>query len=270
MQLSRHLLVWSLGISTAWAIGASAEVTFRFSDPGVNWGVGSTQEDYAAVHGSGVDIRVTVFGDLASIGAGYPAITQDLDDQTALWLRIDSHDNMTQAVTLNVDFFKTGTTIPAPVTGVSAEIFEIDHVDYTDPVDPSHFRDDIREIAGQLQGGGSAPATATANTAGTPSFEIVDNGLSTMRLTGIAGSPESPAVGFDSGDATLSFGAATITGFSYTYGNRLPLLSTDPTLQFTALNSITFTVIPEPSATVLALLGVGLLILRKRLRKPAA
>lgn len=248
-------------LGTFLASEACADKVFDFSEVGVNWPAGSLMQTYTDVDGSGVDIRITISGDVGSFDAGFPALDMTgvpgADDQKALWLRMDSHSNLGQVVTPLVEFFETGTTDPATVTNVSTLLLEIDFVD--DGL-VNMYRDDVRSISAALASNGAPVAgTASAITGGTPAFDIVDNGLSTMRLTGTANSPQSPSAGNNTGDVTVDFGASEIKSFTYSYGNRLPLDTTDPTLQYTALQSIHFLLVPEPSSVILALTGLSCL-----------
>ncbi len=243
-----------------------------FADPLTAWTAGSLSQTYTDVDGSGVDIVISITGDTGNFAAGFPALDMNAvgigpDDREALWFRIDSHATLAESIDISVDFLLTGTSDAASVTGVEATLLDIDYQEilaFGFPV--SVFRDDIRNIEGDLVGGGTAPATATA-ISGTPSFAIVNDGASNMRLVGNEDSEQSPTAGFESGDATILFGEAVVEGFSYTYGNDGsfddPTLQ-DPTLQYTALGSVTFTtVVPEPSTAVLAVLGLALLVVRR-------
>lgn len=245
-----------------------AAVTLSFADPLTTWTAGSLSQTYTDVDGSGVDIVISITGDTGNFAAGFPALDMNAvgspDDREALWFRIDSHATLAESIDISVDFLLTGTSDAASVTGVEATLLDIDYQEilaFGFPV--SVFRDDIRNIEGDLVGGGTAPATATA-ISGTPSFAIVNDGASNMRLVGNEDSEQSPTAGFESGDATILFGEAVVEGFSYTYGNEGPLTGDDPTLQYTALGSVTFTtVVPEPSTAVLAVLGLALLVVRR-------
>ena len=257
MKSLLNVLLVGICLGSFLSTDASAEKVFDFSDAGVTWTAGSLMQTYTDVDNSGVDIKITISGDTDDIQDGYPALDMSgaviaPDDQKALWFRINSYEDLSEAVTADVEFFLTGTSIPAAVTDVSAVILDIDYIDDV----LSTYRDDIRDISAMLAGSGTlTPATATANTAGTPSFDIEDNGLLSMQLTGTADSPESPDNGSDTGDATIDFGTAEIKSFTYSYGNRAPLDSSNPSLQFTALQSIHFQLVPEPSSVVLALTG---------------
>lgn len=242
-----------------------AAVTLSFADLSTTWTAGSLSQTYTDVDGSGVDIVISITGDTGNFAAGFPALDMNAvgspDDREALWFRIDSHGTLAESIDISVDFLLTGTSDAASVTGVEATLLDIDFQETLFGI--SVFRDDIRNIEGDLVGGGTAPATATA-ISGTPSFAIVNDGASNMRLVGNEDSEQSPTAGFESGDATILFGEAVVEGFSYTYGNEGPLTGDDPTLQYTALGSVTFTtVVPEPSTAVLAVLGLALLVVRR-------
>ena len=276
MRSLSNLFIVGFCLCTLLSAHARADKVFDFSDAGVTWTAGSLMQTYTDVDGSGVDIKITISADVGSFDAGFPSLDMTgvpgEDDQKALWLRMDSHSNLGQVVTPLVEFFETGTTNPATVTNVSAILLEID---YVDDGFLNMYRDDIRDISAALASTGDPVAgTATAITAGTPAFEIVDSGLLSMRLTGTANSPQSPSAGNDTGDATIDFGSSEIKSFTYSYGNRLPLDTTDPTLQYTALQSIHFLLVPEPSSVILGLTGLSCLVFigyrNLRRRKEAA
>ena len=166
-----------------------AAVTLSFADPLTAWTAGSLSQTYTDVDGSGVDIVISITGDTGNFAAGFPALDMNAvgigpDDREALWFRIDSHATLAESIDISVDFLLTGTSDAASVTGVEATLLDIDYQEilaFGFPV--SVFRDDIRNIEGDLVGGGTAPATATA-ISGTPSFAIVNDGASNMRLVG--------------------------------------------------------------------------------------
>ncbi len=275
-------LISSLGVAPE----AGAYTLFWASN---EWTAGNLTQTFANVQNSGVDVRITITGDTTGdMAANFPddRMTNSPlpDNRRALWLRIDSWEtNANEAVTVTVQFFRTGTTTPTNILLTSLSVFDVDTHNSTGTSDK--YRDELRNW-----GGSSATNTGSFNilprssyaTNTTAATFVINDTNATTTITGKSApygdtttynAPQSPTNGFQRGTADLNFGANAIAEFRYTYGNSLLTNSSglyrgfNPTLQWTALGDIGFIGVPEPAALAGLALACGLLFgLRRRMR----
>jgi hypothetical protein len=211
----------------------------------VSWTAGSLSNSYDIDPAkAGSDITVTVSGntaqlqqELASGNPMTPAITPDFQGGLAnptntLCLAVNFTDQ-TQAVTVKVDFSALYT---AGVQNVSFTLFDVDYSN----VSGNTYQDLLTAIKATSIDGTTliAPTITTSSNntqSGTGTSQIVTGIVNTSDLGPSSGN----------GNVTISFGAAAIKSFTFTYGSGGPAGITDPTYQHVGINGISFTPVPE-------------------------
>lgn len=274
----------SLAASILLAPRAGAYTLFWASN---EWTAGNLTQTFANVQNSGVDVRITITGDTAGdMAANFPddRMTNSPlpDNRRALWLRIsDWETNANEAVTVTVQFFRTGTTTPTNILLTSLSVFDVDAHNATG----DRYRDELRSWGGSsatnIGSFNILPRSSYATNTTAATFVINDTNATTTITAKSApwndtttyNAPQSPTNGFQRGTANLNFGANAIAEFRYTYGNAQltnsagVLTGFNPTLQWTALGDIGFIGVPEPSTLAGIALACGLLFaLRRRIR----
>ncbi|MEM1238564.1 MAG: hypothetical protein AAGI45_01865 [Cyanobacteria bacterium P01_H01_bin.26] len=131
-----QVLAWSLPLVSSLLLVPNAQAQVATS---LDWGVeggggvdfpeGTTQNTYTDVGGSGVDVRVTVGGDVGNNGNPNLNLTDSAfvspapPDETLL---INLLGNNGDEATVTIEFFLTGTTTPVDVTLASFPIYDLD------------------------------------------------------------------------------------------------------------------------------------------------
>jgi hypothetical protein len=213
----------------------------------LTWAQGSLSNTYDLDPSPGNDVTISMSGNTgtltndANTGTMTPAITMSLTGglsptENSLQLAADLHTN--SKITFAVDFssqFVNG------VAWVSFKIFDID-------LDTNN--DKIRTIYGIALDGSHVAATIT-NVGSAVSLTGI--GLSQV-LLGTGDAPDT-GPGSSNGNATISFGATPIVGFSFIYANG----AGGPKYQEIAISDIFFLPIPEidPAAFVVVLCGLA-------------
>ena len=217
----------------------------------VTWTNGTLSNSYD-VDGStaGTDISVSVTGNTAQLGMEgtgeqTPAITQNFAGalspvQNTLALFLDLNDQ-NQAVTITVNFSALYTQ---GVENVSFSLFDIDFANENG--NGANFQDEIRSIFATSIDGVTAIApiiTTSANNTLTGSGlnQVVDGIATTADLGPTSGAS----------NITISFGAAAIQSFTFTYGGSNNTQN-DPTAQHIGLHDIGFTPVPEINPAIAA------------------
>src|ERR1043166_9613175 len=215
----------------------------------VSWTAGSLSNSYDVDAGqAGNDITVTVSGntaqlqkELASGNPMTPAITPDFQGGLAnptntLCLAVNFTDQ-SQAVTVKVDFSSLYT---AGVQNVSFTLFDVDYSN----VSGNTYQDLLTAIkATSIDRTTLIAPTITTSSNNTQS----GTGLSQI-VTGIVSTVDT-GTGSGNGNVIISFGAAAIKSFTFTYGSGGPSGVTDPTYQHVGINGISFTPVPEINPT---------------------
>jgi hypothetical protein len=211
----------------------------------VSWTAGSLSNSYDVdAANAGSDITVTVSGntaqfqqELASGNPMTPAITPDFQGGLAsptktLCLAVNFTDQ-SQAVTVKVDFSALYT---AGVQNVSFTLFDVDYSN----VSGNTYQDLLTAIKATSIDG----TTMIAPTITTSSNNTLSGSGVGQIVTGIISTVDT-GTGSGNGNVIISFGAAAIKSFTFTYGSGGPPGVTDPTYQHVGINSISFTPVPE-------------------------
>lgn len=213
----------------------------------------------------GTDVTITATGNNGAvfqrdIGPGTPqtpAVAQTFQGgfgsaQNSLVLAINLADN-TQSVTITLTFS------PQYTSGVSNLTFTLFDIDYQNVSGSSTFQDQLTSIRGLAVNGTWIAPTITQGATNT----VTGTGLSQV-VTGFA-SANDTGTNTGAGNVIISFGAAAITAFQFTYGSGSAFAS--PTFQHVGLYDFTFTPVPEINpawSAVISCLAVVALILRHR------
>lgn len=213
----------------------------------LTWAPGSLSNSYDLDPSPGNDVTITMTGNTgtltndANTGVMTPAITMSLTGglspvQNSLQLAADLKTN--SKITITVDFS------PQFVKGVAYVSFSLFDID----LDSNN--DKIKTIYGIALDGSHVAAKIT-NVGSAVS--LTGSGLSQV-LTGLADAPNS-GPGSSNGNATISFGATPIVGFTFIYANT----AGGPKYQEIAISDIFFLPIPEinPAALVVVLCGLA-------------
>ena len=256
--MRRLLSVFVTATCLAFSLVRAAAVTLDWN--AVTWTPGALNGSYDVDPSrAGNDISLALTGNTGQFapknGNTIPAILNIIEGglspaQNSLVLHLDLA-NQSQGVTMTVNFSALYTQ---GVSNVSFTLFDVDF-------SSGAFQDQIRSIQALSIDGTTliAPTitTSSANTLTGTGLNQVVNGISTNTDTG-------PTSG--NGNVTISFGAAAIKSFMFTYGSGTNAPA-DPTTQGIALHNISFTPVPEINpawSALLSCLAATGLVLRHR------
>ncbi|HKP03049.1 MAG TPA: hypothetical protein VJU77_06735 [Chthoniobacterales bacterium] len=224
---------------------------------GVTWTPGSLSNSYDVDPTKpGNDVTLSLTGDTGQFapknGFTMPSIQNFIEGglspvQNALVLHLDLA-NASQSVTMSVNFSAQYT---AGVSNVSFTIFDVDF-------SSGGFQDQLRSISALSIDGTTliAPTITTSS-----SNSLSGTGLNQV-VTGMTGNSDTGATS-GNGNVTISFGAAAIKSFTFTYGSGSNAPA-NPTTQGIAMHDLTFTPVPEinPAWSTIAscLIAAGLIL----------
>ena len=168
-----HILAWSLSLFSLLALAPTAQAQVSTS---LDWGtgvggdavdfpVGTTQNTYTNVGGSGVDVRVTVAGDVGNNGnanltlSDSDFVSPSPPDETLLVNLLGQAGN---EATVTIEFLLTGTATPVDVTLASFPIHDLDILFNNGTVS---WQDEV-VVSASSSSGGTQPPTPVGITAG--------------------------------------------------------------------------------------------------------
>ena len=252
------LFIFVLTAALAFSVANARAVTLDWDTAAWTPGALSGSYDIDPLR-AGNDITVALSGNTGQFapknGNTIPSVLNIIEGglspvQKSLVLHVDLA-NQSQAITVTINFSALYTQ---GVSNVSFTLFDVD-------LSSCAFQDQIRSIQALSIDGTTliAPTitTSSANSLTGTGFNQVVNGISTNTDTGATSG---------NGNVTISFGAAAIKQFSFTYGSG-STAPADPTTQGISLHDITFTPVPEinPSwSAALSCVAVTGLVLRLR------
>ena len=168
-----HILAWSLSLFSLLALAPTAQAQVSTS---LDWGtgvggdavdfpVGTTQNTYTNVGGSGVDVRVTVAGDVGNNGnanltlSDSDFVSPSPPDETLLVNLLGQAGN---EATVTIEFLLSGTATPVDVTLASFPIHDLDILFNNGTVS---WQDEV-VVSASSSSGGTQPPTPVGITAG--------------------------------------------------------------------------------------------------------
>lgn len=217
------------------------------------WTPGSlTQSFDIDASNPGDDVMITITGDTGQFTTGYPTTAQSLTGglspaEYSLHLDLDFSRN-TQAITVNVVFLYA-----QGVQNATTSLFNIDSSGTT-------YIDQIRTIQATDLQGNAVAATLTGS---------ANNRVTGSDLNQVVTGTSSTAATSGDGNASIDFGANTVTDFQFAFGSD-SAARRNPSAQQISFHDISFTPVPE-MGTVWGVLVVSVLaiiaVTRQNLRR---
>lgn len=256
-SLTKSHFCFALG-AVAIALTPSVHGAINF---GVDWesyaqSISGTDTSFTLtdVDGSGIDLVVSLSGPGNTLFLTTTQYPVNMGDNPLNWTT-DFASNLDTA-TLSFEFFKTGTSDEAFITGLAFDIYDVDRQSGGSPFS---YVDVISGITGF--NGASAIAPVSVN--GTSIHSITGSGSGAV-VEGLAKNGNTNP----NGTVAVDFGANVLSKFAFTVSNNAPITALNPGLARLGIGDIeNLTAIPEPGhyAAIMAALLAGIgIYFRKR------